>query len=54
MGIPWLSLALIVGSFYLIKTGRVLIGSLLIIFTIALNIVIQFIKGGGLDALKRA
>lgn len=51
--VPWISFALIAGGIYLITKSRVYAGLALIGFTIGLNLLIQFIKHGGVDAIKR-
>ena len=53
MPVPYISIALILGSIYLIKIGQAVIGIILIGFIILINIVIQFVKGGGLDVFKK-
>jgi len=51
--IPWISLAIIVGGIYLIATNRALHGFMLIIFVVVIKIIIEFIKHGGINAIKR-
>lgn len=52
MAIPWISLGLIGAGTFLIYIGQWAFGLALIVFIVFLNIVIQFIKGGGIDALR--